>query len=186
MQRDVRRMAVLEAAARILETRGLEALTTNAAAERAGVSIGSLYQYFPSKQALVAELARRQQAGLLAALERELQSRPPRSLADGVRRLARIAAQAQLERAALARALDQAEANQPADAELERTNRRIGALVADVLRQFAPTAAPVEVATRDVFAIVRGMTDAAGRAGEDDPAGLAARVTRAVLGLLGP
>ena len=39
--------AVLEATARILETKGLEAANTNAIAERAGFSVGSLYQYFP-------------------------------------------------------------------------------------------------------------------------------------------
>ncbi len=51
--------AILEAAACILRERGWEALTTNAVAERAGVNIGSLYQYFPNKQAITAELQRR-------------------------------------------------------------------------------------------------------------------------------
>ncbi len=42
-----------EAAAQILQSEGLEALNTNRIAERAGVSIGSLYQYFPNKEALL-------------------------------------------------------------------------------------------------------------------------------------
>ena len=42
--------AIIEAAARILETQGLDGLTTNHIAATAGVSIGSLYQYFPNKQ----------------------------------------------------------------------------------------------------------------------------------------
>ncbi|MCA3366430.1 MAG: helix-turn-helix transcriptional regulator, partial [Roseomonas sp.] len=50
--------AILEAAARILEAEGLEAANTNAIAARAGVSIGSLYQYFPDKVAIFAELIR--------------------------------------------------------------------------------------------------------------------------------
>ncbi|MFN9541802.1 MAG: helix-turn-helix domain-containing protein, partial [Alphaproteobacteria bacterium] len=37
--------AILEATARILEAEGLEAANTNAIAERAGVSVGSLYQF---------------------------------------------------------------------------------------------------------------------------------------------
>jgi AcrR family transcriptional regulator len=49
--------AILRAAAHILRTSGYEACTTNAVAKKAGVSIGSLYQYFPSKEALVAALA---------------------------------------------------------------------------------------------------------------------------------
>ena len=48
--------AVLDAVQRVLRRHGAEAITTNRVAEAAGVSIGSLYQYFPSKEALVAEL----------------------------------------------------------------------------------------------------------------------------------
>ena len=48
--------AILEAAARVFEERGTTAATTDAIAERAGVSIGSLYQYFPNKESLLATL----------------------------------------------------------------------------------------------------------------------------------
>lgn len=51
--------AILEAAARILVKGGYDAFTTNRVAEKAGVSIGSLYQYFPNKDALLVELSRR-------------------------------------------------------------------------------------------------------------------------------
>jgi AcrR family transcriptional regulator len=50
---------MLDATARLLETRGFAELTTNHVAALAGVSIGSLYEYFPDKETLVAELARR-------------------------------------------------------------------------------------------------------------------------------
>jgi AcrR family transcriptional regulator len=60
--------AILEAAARILEGAGLNAVTTNAVAEHAGVSIGSLYQYFPGKTALLAELIRRERDILTARI----------------------------------------------------------------------------------------------------------------------
>jgi AcrR family transcriptional regulator len=67
--------AIVEAATRIIEHDGLAGLSTNRVAEVAGVSIGSLYQYFPNKEALVAEVrtrfgARFQQAmiGLLGRL----------------------------------------------------------------------------------------------------------------------
>lgn len=51
--------AIVEAAAHILVKYGYDAFTTNRVAERAGVSIGSLYQYFPNKDALLSELMRR-------------------------------------------------------------------------------------------------------------------------------
>jgi AcrR family transcriptional regulator len=46
--------ALLEATARVLVREGYDRASTNRIAEVAGVSIGSLYQYFPSKEALVA------------------------------------------------------------------------------------------------------------------------------------
>src|ERR1700733_3072385 len=61
--------AILEAAARILETRGLDAYSTNAVAARAGVSIGSLYQYFPSKDAITRALISRGAEELLADIK---------------------------------------------------------------------------------------------------------------------
>lgn len=51
--------AILDAAAHILVTQGFAAASTNRIAEKAGVSIGSLYQYFPNKGVLIAALRRR-------------------------------------------------------------------------------------------------------------------------------
>lgn len=61
--------AILTATAQILETQGEAALTTNAIAERAGVSVGSLYQYFPNKDAILIEIARRETARFAARVE---------------------------------------------------------------------------------------------------------------------
>jgi AcrR family transcriptional regulator len=52
--------AIVEAAAQILERGGAAAFSTGAVAERAGVSIGTLYQYFPDKQAILAAAAKRE------------------------------------------------------------------------------------------------------------------------------
>ena len=51
---------ILEATAQILQKEGRAALNTNRIAERAGISIGTLYQYFPNKQAILIEIARRE------------------------------------------------------------------------------------------------------------------------------
>jgi AcrR family transcriptional regulator len=50
---------ILSAAAQVFEAHGYAAGTTNRIAERAGVSIGTLYQYFPSKEALAVALLER-------------------------------------------------------------------------------------------------------------------------------
>ena len=52
--------SIVEAAAQILEKGGLAAFTTNAVAERAGVSIGTLYRYFPDKASILRALAQRE------------------------------------------------------------------------------------------------------------------------------
>ena len=54
--------AILEAASQILERRGPAALNTNAVAARAGVSIGTLYQYFADKRAILVAAAQRELA----------------------------------------------------------------------------------------------------------------------------
>ena len=64
--------AILEAAAQILEAGGLVAFTTNAVAERAGVSIGTLYQYFVDKNALLLALARQEMGAALVEVGRAL------------------------------------------------------------------------------------------------------------------
>jgi len=51
--------AILEAAFQILETDGLTLLTTTRIADRAGVSIGTLYQYFPDREAILLEMGQR-------------------------------------------------------------------------------------------------------------------------------
>lgn len=51
--------SIFEAAVQVLIANGLEEITTIQIAERAGVSVGSLYQYFPNKNALLAAIVKR-------------------------------------------------------------------------------------------------------------------------------
>ena len=56
---------LLAATARVLVKEGYDHASTNKIADAAGVSIGSLYQYFPSKEALVAAVIERHTSGML-------------------------------------------------------------------------------------------------------------------------
>ncbi len=56
--------AILDATLQLLEADGPDRLTTNRIAARAGVSIGTLYQYFRDKKAILAALAERKAAGV--------------------------------------------------------------------------------------------------------------------------
>jgi AcrR family transcriptional regulator len=60
---------ILEAAIQVLLEHGLAAFTTTRVAQRAGISVGSLYQYFPNKQALLYGMLEQHLTGLAETLE---------------------------------------------------------------------------------------------------------------------
>lgn len=64
--------ALVEATARILVREGFDKASTNRIAEVAGVSIGSLYQYFPGKEALVVAVIERHQQEIMQTVRGEL------------------------------------------------------------------------------------------------------------------
>lgn len=76
---------IVDAAARILVKDGYNAFTTNRVAEKAGVSIGSLYQYFPNKEALLSELMRRHTEELEKGVEEMVERAKSAPLAEVVR-----------------------------------------------------------------------------------------------------
>jgi AcrR family transcriptional regulator len=79
--------ALVEATARILVRDGFDRASTNRIAEEAGVSVGSLYQYFPGKDALVAAVIARHQRELMAIARHALAEIADQPLDAGVRRL---------------------------------------------------------------------------------------------------
>lgn len=79
--------AIVKAAAQILARHGADAATTNAIAARAGVSIGSLYQYFADREALIAELERRHVEEMQRVLARELAGLGERPLPAAIEQL---------------------------------------------------------------------------------------------------
>ncbi|WP_022721286.1 TetR/AcrR family transcriptional regulator [Rhodopseudomonas sp. B29] len=175
--------AIVEAAARILEQGGLGVFTTNAVAERAGVSIGSLYQYFPGKEALIGALIVRETSLLIADWEA---ASAATSGQDALAGLIEAAVAHQLRRPSLARLIDLEEARLPFDHDTRRVTDRLRSILRDVLSGTdIPPQPDLDTATQDVLAIIRGIVDAAGERGEQDHDRLIARVRRAVHGYLG-
>jgi len=77
--------AVLDAAVRVLKREGFNAITTNRIAEVAGVSIGSVYQYFPDKRAIFVALHQRHVDQIDRMVETKLIEHAASSLDDLVR-----------------------------------------------------------------------------------------------------
>jgi AcrR family transcriptional regulator len=88
--------AILDATARVLVRRGFAGTNTNVVAEIAGVSVGSLYQYFPSKEALVAALHQRHAEQILGVLRAAFDAAAGRSLEATVHALVRAVIDAHL------------------------------------------------------------------------------------------
>jgi AcrR family transcriptional regulator len=80
---------ILEAATRLIDKDGLEALTTNRIAETAGISIGTLYQYFADKQAILDKLGQRVLREVTDKLLQNLQAQSTSTSDEQVRILIR-------------------------------------------------------------------------------------------------
>jgi AcrR family transcriptional regulator len=172
---------LLEAAAQVLERDGLEGFNTNAVARRAGVSIGSLYQYFPGKDALTLALMRREGARFHA--EAELTLDQPTG-ADALKAMIGACVRQQLQRPTLAHLLDLEESRPPLRGAAGGGARLID-IVAEILGRPDLSHPRAKLAAADLMAIVRGMTDAAGERGESDIIDLQARIEAASFGYLG-
>lgn len=83
--------ALVEATARILVREGFDKASTNRIAEVAGVSVGSLYQYFPSKEALVVAVIERHREEIMQAVRGELAKAAKQPIERGVRTLIAVA-----------------------------------------------------------------------------------------------
>src|SRR6516165_11432916 len=77
--------AILDATARVLCTIGYDRASTNRIALAAGVSVGSLYQYFPSKEALVAALVERHVEQMTSLVKTKLAEVASDSVPNAVR-----------------------------------------------------------------------------------------------------
>lgn len=174
--------AILEAATRILDEEGLAGLTTNRVAERAGVSIGSLYQYYPSRDAILAELVRRMRLSMSAELLATIEAARPLPLEAAVPMLLKAAMQQYEAAPRLTAALEAAEARLPRDREVIGERRVVRAALIDCLGRLGVD--HPEIAALDIFAMTRGIVMAGIAAGGTDFAALRARTTRAALGYL--
>lgn len=172
--------AILQAATELLDSGDPDSYTTNQIAARAGASIGSLYQYFPSKDAITAALIGQASARLLAELEQASQFDDWRA---ALRAMVREAVRHQLERPALARRLDASASRIAAlDTQL-RDQQRIQEVLAAVLARI-PGLTDADSVGADLMTITRALCDAAGERGDVSAATLECRVERAVFGYL--
>lgn len=173
---------ILEAAAHILEAQGFDGYTTNAIAERAGVSIGSLYQYFPGRDAVTVALIEQVTAGLIADVEAALTLPDARA---ALRATILAAVRHQLRRPRLADSLDFEERRLAGAMPASRSAQLIQRALARFLDETPgwQVADPIAAAI-DIIALASALTDAAGRRDAIEPGKLARQIEGATLGYL--
>ncbi|MFZ4652194.1 MAG: TetR/AcrR family transcriptional regulator [Rubrivivax sp.] len=177
---------ILAAATRVLERESLAGFNTNRVAEVAGVSVGSLYQYFPNKSALIAALIDRQQSALAQSIEACVAAHEGRSLREALFALADLGVEQQYRRPLLSAALDHEETRLPLDKRLRESEQRIGAAVMSLLhrheKELATPPRPSDV--QDIIVIAKALIEADATAGRRPPPDLRERVVRALWGYL--
>ncbi len=178
--------AILEAATQVLTQGGLAAFNTNAVALRAGVSIGSLYQYFPSKDAVMAELIARQHQRQIAAVLALVELPADLPLEQRVQQWVRAVMQHHFDNALFASAIDHEEARLPVGDLLvemmEVAGSQLYTLVTD-LRTELPGLDPV-AALRTIPPLLRAVTDTWANQTPPDLVRAESEAVKALLGYL--
>jgi AcrR family transcriptional regulator len=97
--------AIFEAAIQVLLSHGADRLTTTRVAERAGVSVGTLYQYFPNKQALLYAVFEDHMKRVSVAVEQACRQAHHKPLAEMMRHIVEAYIDAKMARADISIAL---------------------------------------------------------------------------------
>ena len=176
---------ILEAAARVLEARGLEGYNTNAVAERGGISVGSVYQYFPNKDALTLALIARFEDELLEKVRDAFAASEGKSLTAALKLLVRAQLEVHAERAGLNRILETEEDRLRSTSSDSLASGELKALVHALLeRHRSEIGKPLDNdAIEDLIVISRAMVDHALQKDLSRPAA-SRRVLRAIEGYL--
>ena len=116
--------AISEATIQVLLSHGADRLTTTRVAQRAGVSVGTLYQYYPNKQSLLFAVLENHLTNVMATLEAACQNACHKPLAEMIREMVEAFVDAKMDRADISVALYQVAADVGGPALIKRINQR--------------------------------------------------------------
>jgi AcrR family transcriptional regulator len=162
------RDGIVAAAEHVLATAGTAGLSTNRIAIRAGVSIGSVYQYFPNKEAIVATIIDRYSEQIFGIVADAFRDRADAPLPDLLADVGDRVVAAWRSHAPIHRHLRELDAMAGATARLATTLDRIVDLVAAYLAT-RTIAAPPRVLAFTLVHAVAGAINAFAERREDDP-----------------
>ena len=151
--------AISEATIQVLLSQGAERLTTTRVAERAGVSVGTLYQYYPNKQSLLFAVLETHLEKVSAAVENACGPARGKPLAQMMEDVVMALVDAKMERTDISIALYKIAAEVGGPALVKRTGERSRKALTAMLRTAPDAAAPPDpFAIQMIFAAMAGTT----------------------------
>jgi AcrR family transcriptional regulator len=149
--------AISEATIQVLLSQGVERLTTTRVAQRAGVSVGTLYQYYPNKQSLLFAVLENHLNSVAAKVETACERARHKPLAEMIREMVEAFVDAKMERADTSVALYRASADAGGPTLMKRISQRTRKAV-EAMLQTAPDAksAPDKFAIDMMLAAMAG------------------------------
>jgi AcrR family transcriptional regulator len=158
--------AIFEAAIQVLLSNGADRLTTTRVAARAGVSVGTLYQYYPNKQALLFAVLKDHLEKVSAAVESACEQARHKPLHDMVRMVVESYVDAKLDRPDVSMALYQISADIGGPALVKKAGQRARKALEAMLQTASDTESPADKFAVDMmFAAMAGTTRSVLQAG---------------------
>lgn len=164
----------------------MSAFNTNAVAERAGVSIGSLYQYFPNKDAILVALIERRVHAFAEAMESLVGDMKGRSFAEDLRRFLSEAGAGRNEEVRLTRILDAEEERLAPALDLQHIKGRMDAMLIQIAERHSDEFEGFDIprSVNHIAAICRAILQAEDNAPAPDWRLAVERTVAAVTGYL--
>jgi AcrR family transcriptional regulator len=134
--------AIFEATIQVLLSHGAERLTTTRVAHRAGVSVGTLYQYYPNKQSLLFAVAENHLNKVIARVEATCASACHKPLAEMLREMVEAFVDAKMERSDISVALYRVSADVGGPTLIQRINRRSRKAIEEMLETASDIKSP--------------------------------------------
>jgi AcrR family transcriptional regulator len=157
--------AISEATIQVLLRHGAERLTTTRVAERAGVSVGTLYQYYPNKQSLLFAVLEHHINNVATRLEAACQSARHKPLAEMIKEMVETFVDAKMERADISVALYRVSADVGGPALIKRVGQRSRKAVWEMLQtaldvKFPPDKFAVDTMLSAMAGAMRSLLEA--------------------------
>lgn len=143
--------AISEAAIQVLLSHSAERFTTTRVAERAGVSVGTLYQYYPNKQSLLFAVLEHHMNNVAARVKAACASACHKPLAEMVREMVEAFVDAKMERADISVALYRVSADVGGPALIQRITHRSRRAIEAMLQTAPDAKSPPERLAIDIM-----------------------------------